>query len=289
MSVTTSTAPAGALRPDLRAGALAMAQLLPAFVPFGLLVGASVAASADPLSAWLGTWAIYGGAAHVAVLEVLRQGSGWVAAAVVGLLVNLRLGAYAVSMVPQWRDAPLRRRLAAAVMLTDAPWALARGRAVGDEGSGPRGTQGYYLGAAVTLFVAWPVLVTTGMLVGDLVSSLPVATLLVPLTLGGVVAPQLADRPTAAAATAAALVAAGTTGWDPGLAAVLCAVVGVAVLAAFTVRAVLAHRDPEVAAPALLAVACLGLTLLVAVRGHPVVAAVAAGAGLYVVVAPPWF
>lgn len=63
---------------------------------------------------------------------------------------------------------------------------------------------------------------------------------------------------------------------------------GVAVLAAFTVRAVLAHRDPEVAAPALLAVACLGLTLLVAVRGHPVVAAVAAGAGLYVVVATPW-
>ncbi len=99
------------------------------------------------MAAWLGTWLIYGGAAQLAVLDVLAHGSGWVAAAVVGLLVNLRLAAYATAMVPEWRT-----RLAAASaagrgsILTDAPWALARART--------RGAQSYYLGAALTLLVA---------------------------------------------------------------------------------------------------------------------------------------
>ncbi len=68
---------------------------------------AHVAASDNPLAAWLGTWLIFGGAAQLAVLDVLAQEPGWVTAAVVGLLVNLRLAAYATAMVPQWRSASL--------------------------------------------------------------------------------------------------------------------------------------------------------------------------------------
>ena len=92
---------------DLRAGARAMAPMLVAYAPFGLLVGAAVAASANPLAAWLATWTIYGGAAHLAVLDVLAHGSGWMAAAAVGLLVNVRLTAYATAMAPEWRSAPV--------------------------------------------------------------------------------------------------------------------------------------------------------------------------------------
>ena len=188
LSATSDAAPdVVGTRQDARAGVRAMLPLIVAYAPLGLVVGGHVAASDNPVAAWLGTWLIYGGAAQLAVLDVLGQGSGWLAAAVVGLLVNLRLAAYATAMVPAWRTASLRRRLAAAIMLTDAPWALARTRS--------RGAQGYYLGAAVTLLVLWPTVVTVGVFVGSHVEGFAVTGLLVPLTLGGVVVPQLRARP----------------------------------------------------------------------------------------------
>lgn len=196
-----------------------MAPMMLAFVPFGLVVGAAVESSANPTAAWLATWTIYGGAAHLAVLDVLAQGSGWVVAAAVGLLVNARLTAYSAAMAPQWRGTPLRHRWAAALMLTDASWALARGRT--------HDQRAFYFGAALTLFLGWPVLVCLGVLVGDELSSSPTAHLLPGLTLGTLVVTQLGDRPVAAAVAAASTAAALTAPLDPGLAMVVAAVTGV--------------------------------------------------------------
>jgi predicted branched-subunit amino acid permease len=176
-----------------------MMPMILAFVPFALVVGATVASSANPLAAWLATWTIYGGAAHLAVLGVLAHGSGWPTATAVGLLVNARLAAYATAMAPQWRSAPRGQRALAALMLTDVAWALAR-----DRGHSQRQ---FYLGAAGILFVGWPALVTLGVVFGHWVTTYPVMTLLPPLALGAIVMPQLRQRPTAAAAAAAAVVA----------------------------------------------------------------------------------
>jgi len=205
---------------DVWDGVRAMTPLAAAYLPFALMVGAAVEASANPQAAWLATWGIYGGAAHLAVLEVLAQGSGWVSAAAVGLLVNARLAAYASSMATEWRDVPLRLRAAAAVMLTDAPWALAKARS---EGRRP-----FYVGAAVTLFVTWPVMVTVGVYAGDRLTAVPVTTLFPPLTLGVVVVPQLRRRPVAWAVAAASGTAVATAGLDAGTALIVCAAVGVA-------------------------------------------------------------
>jgi predicted branched-subunit amino acid permease len=193
-----------------------MAPMLLAYAPFGLLVGAAVGASANPVAAWLGTFLIYGGAAHLTVLELLRQGSGWAAAATVGLLVNVRLSAYATAMAPQWRSASAGERAVAAVMLTDAPWAISHGR----------GSRRFYLGAALTLWVAWPVLVTLGVLVGGRLSAVSVADLLPALTLAVVMVGQLRHRPALAAVAAASGVAVLTRGLPPGLALLLAAAAG---------------------------------------------------------------
>lgn len=196
-----------------------MAPMLVAYLPFGLLVGAAVAASANPLAAWLSTWTIYGGAAHLAVLDLLAHGSGWAAAAAVGLLVNVRLTAYATAMAPEWRSAPARHRALAAVMLTDATWALARGRA--------EGQRQFYLGAGLTLFVGWPVLVTLGTLTGDWVGAVPVAALLPALTLGVVVVNQLRQRPVVFAVTAATVSAVATAHLSAGPSLAVAAFAGV--------------------------------------------------------------
>ena len=206
--------------PDLRAGALAMAPMLLAYAPLALLVGAAVAASANPLAAWLSTWTIYSGAAHLTVLNVLAHGSGWAAAAVAGLLVNVRLAAYATSMAPEWRSAPAPQRAMAALMLTEAPWALSRNRSTGQ--------RRFYVGAALTLFVGWPTMVTVGTLAGSWVNAVPVTALLPALTLGGVVVTQLRKRPVALAAAAAAVSALVTIQLAAGVALVVAAAVGTA-------------------------------------------------------------
>ena len=72
-------------------GARPMPPAVAAYVPFGLLVGAHVATSPDPLVAWLGTFTIYGGAAQLALLDVLAAGGSVVAAAVTALLLQARL------------------------------------------------------------------------------------------------------------------------------------------------------------------------------------------------------
>ena len=215
-------APAGRSRAPgaATAGAWAMAPIVLTYVPFGLVVGAAVAGSDNPAAAWAGTWLIFGGAAHLAVLDVADQGS-WVTAAAVGLLINTRLAAYAASMAPAWRSAPRRQRLAAAVMLSDAPWALAQERA--DR------SRAFYLGAGTTLFIAWPLLVTLGMVTGRGLTALPVVTLLLPLTLGTVVASQLRSRPAAAAALSAVVVAVLTRDVAAGPALLLVGAVGAGV------------------------------------------------------------
>lgn len=223
-----SLAEPGRARADLRAGARAMGPTMVAYLPFGLVVGAAAAASANPLAAWLSTWTIYGGAAHLAVLGALNQGSGWAAAAAVGLLVNARLAAYSTAMAPDWRSAPLRQRAAAALMLTDAPWALARGRT--------DGRREFYFGAAGALFVGWPVMVTAGLLLGGWVGDVPVAALLAPLTIGAVVVPQLRHRPVVAAVATATLCAVLTLQLSAGLSLALAGAVG-ALAGALTERA----------------------------------------------------
>ena len=92
--------PAALLDRDGAAGARAMLPLLVAYAPFALMVGAAVAASDNPLAAWLSTWTIYGGAAHLVTHDVLAQGSGWVAAAVAGLLVQTRPVSYTHLTLP---------------------------------------------------------------------------------------------------------------------------------------------------------------------------------------------
>jgi predicted branched-subunit amino acid permease len=104
-------------------------------------------------------------------------------------------------------------------MLTDIPWALSRDR---------RDQRQYYFGAAVTLFLAWPVMVTAGMLLGSWLAQLAVTAILPALSLGALVAPRLRHRPMAFAMAGSALAALATAGQPAGTALLTCAVVGVA-------------------------------------------------------------
>jgi predicted branched-subunit amino acid permease len=212
----------GQARTELAAGVRAMAPMLLAYAPFGLLVGASIAASDSPQAAFLSTWTIYGGAAHLAVLDVLAHNTGVAGAVLVGLLINARMVAYSVSLAPLFAGASTRSKVAAAAMLTDATWGLTRSR----EAATPRERRRFYFGAGLTLWFGWPTLVTLGVLAGDWIQAVPAARLLPCLTLGALAVRQLHGRPALAAGAVAAAVAVATSGLDGGLALLICAAAG---------------------------------------------------------------
>ncbi len=151
-------------------------------------------------------------------MSILPTASGSAATAVPR---PLRGSAYATAMAPEWRSAPLRQRTLAGLLLTEAPWALTRGVA--------SGKRHFYLGAALTLWVAWPTMVSIGTLTGAWVGHAPVAGLLPALTLGAIVVRQARERPNAVVVAAAAVAAVLTVSWPTGAAFAVAAVGGSAV------------------------------------------------------------
>ncbi|MGB8022422.1 MAG: AzlC family ABC transporter permease, partial [Candidatus Nanopelagicales bacterium] len=79
------------VRSELLRGGREMAPLALGYVPFALLLGAAIASSPDPAAAWAGTWTIYGGSAHLAVVDLLSNEATPALAVAAGVLINLRL------------------------------------------------------------------------------------------------------------------------------------------------------------------------------------------------------
>lgn len=202
-----------------RAGVRAIAPILVALVPLSLVVGQRIAAGPDPLAGWAGSFVVYSIGAQLAAFDVLSHGSGWLSATAVGLLVNLRLAAYATSMQPDWATATLRRRLLAGLVLSDPPWALARSR-------GEHDRRAYYLGAALAMFVVYPMLTGVGVLVGARLSDVAVLALLPALSFSALIAPQLRQRANAVAAGAALVCCVATAGLSSGPSFALTGAVG---------------------------------------------------------------
>jgi predicted branched-subunit amino acid permease len=213
--VADSAATARAFRDGVRA----IAPVLAALVPLSLVVGQHIAAGQHPFAGWAGSWVVYSIGAQLAALDVLAHGSSWVSATAVGLLVNLRLAAYATSMQPDWATAPLSRRVLAGLVLSDPPWALSRARDVRDR-------RAFYLGAALVMFVVYPILTGIGVLVGARLTDVALLALLPALGFSAMIAPQLKQRVNAIAAGAASLCGIATLGLAAGPSLALTGVVG---------------------------------------------------------------
>jgi predicted branched-subunit amino acid permease len=198
------------LRAEFNSGMRAMAPLLVGITPFGLLLGATVAASADPLAAWAGALPIYGGSAHLAVLGSLGHGGGVLLAVAAGVLVNLRVIVYSSSLAPLWAGSRWWARGLAAATVIDPTWVVAEQRSVRPGTLAER--RSHYAGAATLLTAGWLVLVTVGAVGGALAGGVAVLGVALPLCLLELVVPHLARRPGAVAvAVAVAVVLAAST------------------------------------------------------------------------------
>jgi predicted branched-subunit amino acid permease len=207
---------------DLWVGAAAMAPFVLAYAPFALVIGSAVGALDDPIAGWAGSWLIYGGSAHLAALHGLAGGTVLLAIAT-ALLVNTRLLVYGASMAPRWRDQPRWFRVIAPAMLVDPTWALAERHAA--QHASPAVQRRLFLGAGLTLGVAWSAFIALGAVIGNRLPDVGLE-LAAPLCLVALVGPRLRDRQHLWAAIAGAVAMLVTAGGPAGTGIVAAIVAG---------------------------------------------------------------
>lgn len=186
-------------------GAMAMCPWLVGVVPYGIVIGVTIGASSITPAAGLASGTtIYSGSAQLAAIELLDKGAAPAIAIAAVLAINSRLVFYSGSIAPHWRGTSRSFRLLASYLLVDPSYAVGKSRYL--DHPGPR-SHTFYLGAGVTLWIAWQSAIVTGLVVG---AGLPPALQLeyaVPLFLVAEVVHQIKSRPALAAGLVGATVA----------------------------------------------------------------------------------
>lgn len=219
------TAPDRLPREALRQGAVAMLPLLAGYAPFGLLIGVAVAANPVPVAGAAGAWLIFGGSAHLAVLQMTAAGAPVLVTVLTGLLVNARVSVLSAGLAADWRGAPLRRRALAAALVIEPTWALADRQAEAGRTRAER--QAHHLGAGAVLAAGWAIWIAIGAVLGARLESITLQVL-GPACLVALVGPHTRNRRGAAAATAAAAVTLSTMHWPAGTGLLAAMVAGTA-------------------------------------------------------------
>jgi predicted branched-subunit amino acid permease len=239
--MTTAAVPARPFVSSPTRRALAdAAPIIVGYLPFGLVLGATIARSSLASEiGWASSPLLFAGASQLAAIDLIDSGAAAIVVVATALVINLRHVMYSGGMSPWFRDAGLKWQLLAPYFLSDPVYTMAATRfpELPDSSSRRR----YYLAFGITLWVAWLTMTAGGIVVGGaLPHSLPL-DLAVPLTFVALLVPAVSDRPTLVAAIVGGAVAVGAHGLPLHLGLLAGAVAGfVAGVAA----------DPEMRRPA---------------------------------------
>lgn len=144
-------------------GARAMLPWLVGLAPFGLIVGMTAASSNSVLAGLATGPLIYSGSAQLVAIEMADQGAGVAVIVASVLVINARLILYGASIAPNWRGTSRRYRAAASYLMVEPSYAVGMAGYAARRGRG----HAYYLGAGLTLWVAWHAAMATGAVFGS--------------------------------------------------------------------------------------------------------------------------
>lgn len=169
------------------------------YLPFGLVLGATIARSPVPDAVgWASSPLMFAGASQLAAIELIGAQAGAVVVVATALVINLRHVMYSGGIAPWFRDAPRLFQATAPFLLADPVYTMSALRFPElPDGSARRR---YYLTLGLVLFAAWTAMTAGGILVGAALPDGLGLDLAVPLTFLALLVPAVDDRPTVLAA-----------------------------------------------------------------------------------------
>lgn len=222
--------------------------LLLGVIPFGFITGATaVDAGIPPLQAILMSSLVFAGAAQLAAIELYDQAAPVGIIVLTAVIVNLRHLMYSASIAPYFNRFSSGWRWVCAYGLTDQTYAVSLTEFQSNSHS-PQSSRVFYLGAAVTIWVAYQLSTTAGVVIGARIPSELSLSFAVPLTFIALLFTVIEDRTTTIAALVAGSIGV-LSGWLPYELGLLSgALVGVAVATFIQQSRTVADSSQEISA-----------------------------------------
>lgn len=213
--------------PSFKAGMMAFVPVMVGVIPFGMILGVlMLGVGISPFDAWVMTVALFSGAAHVAVVDLMARDAPVVVIILTGVVINLRFLMYSATLGPVLLGLPAWRKGVLAYMLSDQGFAISTA-----EFNRPGSTMhkiSFYSGAALAMYVTWIAAVTTGILLGAAIPASLQLDFAVPLTFMALLVPAFRNRTHVVAAVVSAVVAVFASDLPWGLGLILASVAGIA-------------------------------------------------------------
>lgn len=207
-------------------GLRAVAPLLLAVVPFGLVLGVTAAGSVVGGGLGIATsWIIFAGAAQLVTVQLMDSGTSLLVVVVTALVVNVRHLMYSAAMAPHFSEFPRRSRWALPYLLTDQAFAVSMLRY--ETVTEPTYKRWYYTGAGFTLWASWQMATVAGVVLGAQIPESLGLEFAIPLVFLVLLIPVVQTRPGLAAAIVGGTVAVAASSAPYGLGLVIGAVAGV--------------------------------------------------------------
>ena len=186
-------------------GMLEFVPLLPAAIPFGLVVGvAQVQAGLTVLESVGMSVLGYAGSAQLVASQMVQGGAPLLLILLAVATVNLRFAMYSAVLRERFREFSKVGRALNGFLLTDQTFALFVDKLERIE---PRARLSYTLGAGLSMYMVWQICTLLGALLGQTLPRAWSLDFAVTLTFVALGVPAVKDRPTLAAACAGGLAA----------------------------------------------------------------------------------
>ncbi len=177
---------------DFLYGAKTILPLIAGVSPFGMIYGVTAANSGlNNFTSIIMSMIIFAGSAQIALVELLKDNAPVFTILATIFLINLRMAMYSASISRYIRGENIFLRMFSSYFLTDQAFAISIGKFAEDK---KVKRIPFYLGAGITLWVAWQISTVIGVLLGKTLPASLSLDFAIPLTFLAVTVPFLKKK-----------------------------------------------------------------------------------------------
>ncbi|MEM8860376.1 MAG: AzlC family ABC transporter permease [Chloroflexota bacterium] len=214
-------------REEFLLGAKHLTSVLPAAIPFGMLMGVvAVDIGFWPSTAVLNSLLVYAGTAQLAAMQLVEDGAALPIILLTVLVINLRMMMYSASLSYRFKDLKLPWKLMMSFVLTDQAFAFTWARYESEPDLSLYRMKWYYMGSAAPLGIIWVVSTAVGAFFGTRIPESWELDFAIPLMLIAMVVPNIKSLASLTAAVVSGILSIVAAGMPLNLGLVVAAVVG---------------------------------------------------------------